>query len=250
MAEYPALPLWTDAYLADCGYLSDAEHGRYLLLLMAMWRSPDCRLPNDDQWLARKFRRPVEDIQSQFRPLIIEFCDCTGNWIIQKRLMRERDRVKQSSIKQSERAKSRWNKDKVLCRGNAGVAKQPYPYPEPNISPSFSSDSDFDSWWQLVPKRVGKGQAMKAFRSALRKTDIATLTQGIKAYAAAVEGKDPQFVCHPATWLNGERWMDQDISLCDDDARTRQFDKGLAEAKAKGPEAIQAFLAQHRGAAQ
>src|SRR4051812_21801143 len=59
MAEFPALPLWTDAYLADCGHLSDAEHGRYFLLLMAMWRAPECRLPNDNDWLARRFRRSV-----------------------------------------------------------------------------------------------------------------------------------------------------------------------------------------------
>ena len=45
MADFPALPLFTDAYLADCGYFSDAEHGRYLRLLMRLWQSPDCYLP-------------------------------------------------------------------------------------------------------------------------------------------------------------------------------------------------------------
>lgn len=44
MAELPFLPLAVESYLADCGHLSDAEHGRYLLLLMELWRSPNCRI--------------------------------------------------------------------------------------------------------------------------------------------------------------------------------------------------------------
>lgn len=38
MAEFPALPLWTDAYLADTAHLSYEEHGLYFHILMTMWR--------------------------------------------------------------------------------------------------------------------------------------------------------------------------------------------------------------------
>lgn len=53
MAEFPALPLFTDAYMADTRHLTTAQHGAYLLLLMTAWRMPDCRLPDDDYLLAR-----------------------------------------------------------------------------------------------------------------------------------------------------------------------------------------------------
>ena len=53
MAEFPALPLWTDAYLGDTRHLTQAQHGAYLLLLITAWRTPDCSLPNDDLLLAR-----------------------------------------------------------------------------------------------------------------------------------------------------------------------------------------------------
>ena len=59
MAEYPALPLWTDAYLADTTHLTDAEHGVYFQLVVHAWRSPDCRLPNDAKWLAPGRHAPV-----------------------------------------------------------------------------------------------------------------------------------------------------------------------------------------------
>lgn len=53
MAEFPVMPFWTDAYLADTTHLTTLEHGAYLLLLFAMWRAPENRLPNDDRLLAR-----------------------------------------------------------------------------------------------------------------------------------------------------------------------------------------------------
>ena len=53
MAEFPALALWTDAYLADTRHLSTLEHGAYLLLMMEAWRRPHCDLPDDDRVLAR-----------------------------------------------------------------------------------------------------------------------------------------------------------------------------------------------------
>ena len=56
MAEFPALPLWTDAYLADTTHLSTIEHGAYLLLLMTAWRTKECCLPDDDKLLSRYAR--------------------------------------------------------------------------------------------------------------------------------------------------------------------------------------------------
>ncbi len=112
MAELPFLPIATDAYLADCDHLTDAEHGRYFLILMALWRAPMQRLPNDDEWLARKFRRSVEAVQAELRPLIKEFCQCDGNWITQKRLSKEFKRARKSVNQRSAAAKSRWRKEK------------------------------------------------------------------------------------------------------------------------------------------
>ena len=53
MADYPAMPFWTDAYLADTTHLTLEEHGAYLKLLIAAWRRRDCRLPEDDRFLAK-----------------------------------------------------------------------------------------------------------------------------------------------------------------------------------------------------
>lgn len=53
MAEFPALPIWTDAWLSDTRHLTAAEHGAYFLLIITAWRTHDCALPNEDKLLAR-----------------------------------------------------------------------------------------------------------------------------------------------------------------------------------------------------
>lgn len=124
MAEFPAMPLYTDALLADCGHLTDAEFGLYLRLLIQMWRSPtsDGCLPDDDTWLAKRFGRSVEVVQRDLRPLIDEFCSKrSGKKLTQRRLQRELAHAHEYRRKQSERAKSMWEKKKGISRGNAGA---------------------------------------------------------------------------------------------------------------------------------
>ncbi len=119
MAEFPAMPVFTDAYLADCSHLTDAEHGRYFLLMMELWRAPNSRIPNDDAWLARKFNRSPARVKKELRPIIEEFCKNSGNWITQKRVKKEKTFLRNRQKQQSERAKSRWNKDKDTCENDA-----------------------------------------------------------------------------------------------------------------------------------
>ncbi|WP_345820465.1 DUF1376 domain-containing protein [Methylobacterium fujisawaense] len=50
--ELPPLHLATDALIADTTHFSAREIGAYLLLLIEAWRSPNCRLPDEDAKLA------------------------------------------------------------------------------------------------------------------------------------------------------------------------------------------------------
>ena len=122
MAELPYMPLWTDAYLSDTDHLSFEEHGIYLKLLMLMWRIPGCQIPNDEGWICRRLRVSKTQFQEQVKPLMEEFLDNTGNYITSRRLQREFTASKNRSRQQSVRAKSRWNKDKGVCRGNASIS--------------------------------------------------------------------------------------------------------------------------------
>jgi uncharacterized protein YdaU (DUF1376 family) len=92
MAQFPCLPLWTDAWKADTDHLTRFERGTYLDLLVLMWRTPSCRVPNDNAWLAKHLRLTSREIVEEVRPIIGEFCRTDGNWITQKRLLKEYER--------------------------------------------------------------------------------------------------------------------------------------------------------------
>ena len=94
MAEFPALPLWTDAYLGDTTHLTTIEHGAYLLLLMTAWRTTEARLPDDDQLLAR-YVRMTPGQWKRMRPIIAAFFTIQNGFWTQGRLTDEAVAVRQ-----------------------------------------------------------------------------------------------------------------------------------------------------------
>lgn len=76
----------------------------------------------------------------------------------------------------------------------------------------------FEEWWQHYPRKVAKGAARRAFAKALKQTDIESLTNSVQRFAAKVAGKDPELIPHASTWLNAERWGDEDLAPPDSGA--------------------------------
>jgi uncharacterized protein YdaU (DUF1376 family) len=87
VAEFPALPFFTDVYLADTIHLSTEEHGAYLLLLMTAWRTRGCYLPNDNKMLAR-ITRTTPAKWRKLRPVMADFFHIEGDRWVQKRLVK------------------------------------------------------------------------------------------------------------------------------------------------------------------
>jgi hypothetical protein len=86
---------------------------------------------------------------------------------------------------------------------------------EPSIEPNTSSNDDeldyyFEELWVWYPRKVGKGQAKKALKAALKKVSFDEIYHPLVAYVETLDDKDKQFIPHLATWLNGERWADEE----------------------------------------
>lgn len=77
---------------------------------------------------------------------------------------------------------------------------------------SDALDASFDEFWSVYPRRVGKGQARKAWASAMKKTDASTIIAGAARFASSSASSELKFVPYPATWLNGERWDDEEAA--------------------------------------
>jgi hypothetical protein len=74
------------------------------------------------------------------------------------------------------------------------------------------SDPEFSQFWAVYPRKIGKGQARKAWRAARlgRKVpaDVIIATAERFRDATHLERTEQRFIPHPATWLNGERYDD------------------------------------------
>jgi hypothetical protein len=81
----------------------------------------------------------------------------------------------------------------------------------PIQTPARTADpeNDFETWWALYPRKVGKGQARRAWTKAIAGTTVDVLIAGAERYAELRSTEDPEFTKHPATWLNGECWLDE-----------------------------------------
>lgn len=84
----------------------------------------------------------------------------------------------------------------------------PPPPPDLFSSPQAATDAEFEGFWQHYPRKVGKGSAVKAYRTARRKVDMETIADALRVFAPAMAGRDPDKIPHPATWLNREPWHD------------------------------------------
>jgi hypothetical protein len=74
-------------------------------------------------------------------------------------------------------------------------------------------DPCFALFWGVYPRRTGKGAARKAFATATAAgADPDLIIQAAVSYRDRCDAlqKEPQFIPHPATWLNQERWEDDE----------------------------------------
>jgi hypothetical protein len=77
-------------------------------------------------------------------------------------------------------------------------------------SPKNEPDG-FVEFYRVFPRHIARGAAERAYRRIIKSGEAteAELLAGAMRYAAAQDGKDPTYIKHPATWLNGKCWLDE-----------------------------------------
>jgi hypothetical protein len=66
----------------------------------------------------------------------------------------------------------------------------------------------FDMFWKAYPKKIGKGDALKAWGKSVTPTDIPAVLAGLEAHKNSDQWQRG-YILNPATFLNGERWKDE-----------------------------------------
>lgn len=68
----------------------------------------------------------------------------------------------------------------------------------------------FEKFWEVYPKKIGKGNVQKWFRSKKPSAElIDTMLKAIETQSMSEQWQNPQYIPMPMTWLNQERWGDE-----------------------------------------
>lgn len=206
MAEFPALPLFTDAYLGDTTHLSTFEHGAYLLLLIVSWRSPGCCLPDDDSLLSR-YTRMTRDKWRKVRPILEPFFTIRDGFWHQARLqdelqhLRSQREVRSEAGKAGNAAKSLKRTNRSAANGNAersqNSSKPNAPTPTPiTVDKSTAQNDESDAaFWASAKAYLGDGKA-----SLIGKW---VKDHGREATASAIAAAQVERAVNPVEFIQG-----------------------------------------------
>lgn len=133
-----------------------------------------------------------------------------------------RRRASDAARQQRRRDRNVTSRDVTVTGRDAPVPPKPKVPPTPPSKtqppltprPSLRSGSaDFAQFWMAYPRKVGKGAASKSYVRAVHRADgpdpAETILAGLERSKRAWAKRDePEFIPHPSTWLNQDRWLD------------------------------------------
>jgi hypothetical protein len=76
----------------------------------------------------------------------------------------------------------------------------------PTVTPE-SENPEFAAFWEVYPRKEGKGAARNAYRKALQTVPAETIRKAAERYRDD-PNRQAAYTAHASTWLNQERWDD------------------------------------------
>lgn len=196
-------PFYVGDYARKTSHLSMLEHGAYRLLLDHYYATGE-PLPDDNVKLFRICRARTPSERQSVLSAVSEFFIKDGTLLRSEKCDRVLDKQLNYSKTQSANAKRRHSDGTATAVLHARVTKTRTKTKEE------VSSSGFDEFWNLYPRKEGKGKAEVAYIKSLKETNYEALISGVKRYAEKCRGKDEDFIAHASTWLNGKRWTDEE----------------------------------------
>lgn len=279
MPAPPYMPLFVADYLADTTDLTTEQHGAYLLLLMALWRhggtlpNDPAKLARIARVSPRRWHLVGPAVLEFFdvgvdtvRHGRLETELQKGASLSQKRSAAAKARNSRKPLRsnepppanapaiaadsesidsslRSESSSLRSESDSSLRSESSSIdhdAKRIRPADAERRRREKLAEETFERFWSAYPRRVGKGAARKSFtRAVVAGRDPEELIERAARFARRAGLDDPRFVVHPATWLNQERF--------DDDEEAQHARPGTRSSAERGKPSVLAYLASVAG---
>lgn len=75
--------------------------------------------------------------------------------------------------------------------------------------PPDELDAEFREFYSAYPRKKDPEKARQAYIKARKKAPHSAIMQGLSRYAAECNGRDPQYIKHPSSWLNAGAWQNE-----------------------------------------
>lgn len=227
MPSTPYMKLYIGDYLGDTSHLSALEHGAYLLLIMAYWQKGGC-IRNADAFLMRCTRTTPAEWKS-CKSAVLEFFEDRDGYLYHKRIEKELHKRVEISSKCKKAANDRWSERNANAMQTHSVRNatpiDPYSIVHNSIQKEKEKDSKrgrttgqnrdnvpkvgghpgFESFWNLYPKKVSKGQAEKTYGAMMRRgIQPDSILSCLRNYIDDIQrtGRETQYIKNPSTFLN------------------------------------------------
>lgn len=228
MNKPPAFQFYPSDFLSDENVvlMNNQEVGCYIKLLCFCWKQGS--IPNRISKIAKlcgEDEKTMAQLWESIKPCFRK--NGEGDRYSNPRL--EKERQKQIEFRQ-ERSKSgkkgaisRWSNKENKHYGSAITKPMAKPMAKNGSSSSSSSSSPttkkniydqnlFGRFWDSYPKKVGKQEAIKAFKKIKRPGSLINkMIETIERYKNSEQwnAENGQFIPNPATWLNRGQWEDE-----------------------------------------
>jgi uncharacterized protein YdaU (DUF1376 family) len=244
----PWFPFYVGDYMRDTSRLNTEAHGAYLLLIIDYWVNgpppdDDDVLANITKLAPKAWKKQrallaaffeIKDGRWQHRRIDQEIAKAIeigssnsdkARTAAELRWAKERERKQQEQPEQcSSDAPSMDGAMLQNAHSQSPSLKKDIAHPEDapptdsgnekrasNTALTLAIAQGFEKWWRLCPLKKSKIASRKAYERTVRSgaATIEELEAGMKRYHLECLGKDPKFIKHPSTWLNGGCWSDE-----------------------------------------
>lgn len=206
-------------YRSATAHLSNDEDLCYRRLIDMYYDTED-KIPLETKWVARRIQMNPEVVDIVLQDFFILHEDGWYHARCDEEIVQyhnNREKWKANGGKGG-----RPKKTKRVPNGNQTVTKSKPILVNGYMVNCSSEEEEFEKEKQVdvtaeaiyntYPLKKGRAAAIMAIQKALKKVDTETLLEKVEIFAAKWQGRDKQFCPHPATWFNGDRWLDEDLA--------------------------------------
>lgn len=204
-------------YRRDTSHLSIIEHGAYRQLLDTYYLHEE-PIPEETDQVFRRLSARTEDEQKAVLTVLKEFFTLTKEGYIHRRCDLEirEYQAKAETARVNGKSGGRPKKTESVISGlpeetQTKANHKPRTKNQEPVSSGVDLDS-FATFWTEYPRKVAKPEAMKAWIKAKPDAElVAAIMAGLRRAKTSRDWTkdDGQFIPHPATWLNQQRWEDE-----------------------------------------